>query len=225
MTSEERTSAFWNGRKIDLADDEARWREYFSYTARLEVPFCAMVAWVPRDQAQVRKWESVPPDLLRRTKLVEVYQQAAGHLCHHMIIFGFSFELSPWGYALAHRTVLNYWQHLGGYFESHIGRSRWLLESPVAKKQWPEEQRVRWCQESAERVERYRHSVKPLSTECLVQPQRIDLCESFYPFDLSDENLSRVAVDPEGVKADVQTVAEHFDPAEAVLCVVAENSD
>ena len=67
--------------------------------------------------------------------------------------------------------------------------------------------------------------MQPLSTECLVQPQRIDLCDSFYPFDLHDENLAWLAADPEGVKADVETVAEHFDPAEAVLCIVAENSD
>lgn len=225
MTSEQRTSAFWDGREIDQGEDEVGWREYFNYTARREVPYCAMVAWVTDSTSQLRKWEAAPPDLVNRSRLVEVYQQAAGHLCQQLIIFGFSFELSARGQSIAQRTVLNYYHYLGGHFESHIWRSRWLLESPVAKESWSEEQRITWSEESAGHVESYRRFVRPLTTECLVQPQRVHLCESFYPFDLSDENLAQTAVDSDAVKREIQMVAEYFDPADAVLCIVAENSD
>jgi hypothetical protein len=204
-------------------DDEAK---LFGYTARVEVSFCAMVAWLPRTQADVSIVErNVPLTVIQESSLIQVHHQAAGHGCFNMIITGFPVQLTRWGESFARRLVLNYWHYADGHFEDHGTRSRWLLESPVAKKQWSEEQRLHWCEESLERVEGYRRFVEPLSTECLVQPQRVDLCESFYPFDLNDENLLRVASDPEAVNREIKMIAHHFHPLEAVICILAENSD
>ena len=187
----------WAGRIIDQ-DHEGSWRRVLRYTAKLEVPFCAMLAWVPN-----RNWTEpsglhtdIPNSEIEESGLIQMEHQAAGHSCLQILIEGFPFELSSWGEARARSLVIQYWNRLSGLFEQH----------------------------GLERVESFRRQMLPLTTVCLEQ-KRVPLCESFYAFDYTDENLQRVAADPGALKREVAALGSWVDPSKAVLCFVAENSD
>lgn len=201
---------WWTGRYIDQYDDELRWREILHYTATLEIPFCCMVSWGPYvsdDSSGISK--DIPPSVLDGAPLIQMYHQAAGHTCWHILIEGIPVQLSPRGRAQAHSIAINYWHHDAGYFQDV---TRLDCRSDEIREQCRREREL------------YQRRMKPLTTECIDQ-RRAPLCESFYPFDLTNENLALVAADPEAVKKELAALERWADPKKAVLCFVTENSD